>query len=171
MFRNLKIGRNLVLLGIVFTVRSPCCCSHSSRSKTSRSTSARTNAGVPNRSSRFDDCSMTSRSIRSRFLANRLMPLRRRGRSWRIFDQLRRWMVVTEKNLKEPTALLDCRRNGLQQNPWSFAIQCSEVGYTFLWSRQLVQLFNTMLSTSRTVLCWFTNGRFAAWWYPMHWTF
>ena len=33
MIRNLKISHRPVLLGIVFSVRSPCCCSYSSRSK------------------------------------------------------------------------------------------------------------------------------------------
>ena len=33
MIRNLKISHRPVVLGIVFSVRSPCCCSYSSRSK------------------------------------------------------------------------------------------------------------------------------------------
>ena len=116
-FLNLRIGHKLVLLGIVFHVRSPCCCSYSSRNKTSRSTSARTNAGLSSTSSRFDNCSMTSRSIRWRFSAERLKPLPRRGRSWRIFVRPRRWMVVTEKNFKQSTDSLDQPRNSPHQDP------------------------------------------------------
>ena len=80
-FLNLKIGRKLVLLKTVFNVRSPCCCSYSSRSNTRDRPRPERTQGYRIHPSRFDNCSMTSRSIRSCFSAQRLTPLLRRGRS------------------------------------------------------------------------------------------